>query len=240
MEPEPHAQPFFTEKAMKFLRDLKRNNRREWFEARREIYEKEVKLPMLALIERVTQGMMDYAPAHIRPAQKSMLRIYRDTRFSSDKTPYKSRVAAWWSRAGLEKTSGAGFYFSLNPTELTIAAGSYMPEREQLLAIRRHLAESGGSHHKELRALLANKKIKTKFEQLEGHRLTRPPKGFDPNDPAMDLLLCRQWGIAARLPAETATTPALLKEIVDRFRLAAPIVALLNQPLVGKPKKPLF
>ena len=111
-----------------------------------------------------------------------------------------------------------------------------MPEREQLLAIRRHLAESGAGQHKQLRTLLAGKKLKSKLQQFEGHRLTRPPKGFDPSDPAMDLLLCRQWGIAARLPAETATTPALLKEIVDRFRLAAPIVALLNQPLVGKPK----
>src|ERR1700752_3335575 len=76
--------PYFSQKAFDFLRQLKRNNRREWFEARREIYESELKTPMLALIEKITQGMMDYAPAHVRPAQKSMLRIYRDTRFSTD------------------------------------------------------------------------------------------------------------------------------------------------------------
>jgi uncharacterized protein (TIGR02453 family) len=237
------APPHFTEQALKFLRGLKRNNNREWFEPRKSTYETALKAPMLALLSAINDAMIDFAPDNVQPPHKAMMRIYRDVRFSADKTPYKPRVAAWWSRAGLEKTSGAGFYFSLNTTEITIAAGSYMPEREQLLAIRRHLSESGesaGAHHKELRALLANKKLKTKFEQFEGHRLTRPPKGFDPNDPAMDLLLCRQWGIAARLPAETATTPALFKEIVDRFRIAAPVVALLNQPLVGKPKKPLF
>jgi uncharacterized protein (TIGR02453 family) len=234
------AAPHFNEQALKFLRGLKRNNNREWFEPRKSTYETALKAPMLAILAAINDAMIDFAPDNVQPPQKAMMRIYRDVRFSADKTPYKPRVAAWWSRAGLEKTSGAGFYFSLNPTEVTIAAGSYMPEREQLLAIRRHLSESGGGQHKQLRALLASKKLKTKFTELEDHRLTRPPKGFDPNDPAMDLLLCRQWGIAARLPAETATTPALLKEIVDRFRLAAPIVALLNQPLAGKPKKPLF
>jgi uncharacterized protein (TIGR02453 family) len=234
------AAPHFTEQALKFLRGLKRNNNREWFEPRKSTYETALKAPMLALLAAINDAMIEFAPDNVQAPQKAMMRIYRDVRFSADKTPYKPRVAAWWSRAGLEKTSGAGFYFSLNPTEVTIAAGSYMPEREQLLAIRRHLSESGGAQHKQLRALLAGKKLKTRFTELEGHRLTRPPKGFDPSDPAMDLLLCRQWGISARLPAETATTPALLKEIVDRFRLAAPIVALLNQPLAGKPKKPLF
>jgi uncharacterized protein (TIGR02453 family) len=234
------ASPHFNEQSLKFLRGLKRNNNREWFEPRKAIYEEALKAPMLALLAAINDAMIDFAPDNVQAPNKAMMRIYRDVRFSADKTPYKPRVAAWFSRAGLEKTTGAGFYFSLNPTQLTIAAGAYMPEREQLLAIRRHLSETGGGHHKELRSLLAAKKLRSKFEQFEGHKLTRPPKGFDPNDPAIDLLLCRQWGIAAALPAETATTPTLLKEILDRFRIAAPVIALLNQPLVTRPRKPLF
>src|ERR1700745_1144255 len=116
------AVPYFNQKALDFLRQLKRNNRREWFEARREVYENELKAPMLALIEQVTHGMMDYAPAHVRPAQKSMLRIYRDTRFSADKTPYKTHLAAWWAREGAAKTSGSGYYLHISPTELLVAA----------------------------------------------------------------------------------------------------------------------
>ena len=99
---------------------------------------------MLKVIDGVTSAMLEFAPDHVRPAQKCMMRIYRDTRFSSDKTPYKNRVAAWWSRHGLEKTSGGGFYLHLSSTELVMAAGVYMPEREQLMAIRNFLLEHHG------------------------------------------------------------------------------------------------
>lgn len=228
--------PHFSDKALKFLRGLKRNNDREWFDARKSIYETELKAPMLAVVAAINEAMLDFAPDHVRPPQKAVMRIYRDIRFSSDKSPYKTQVAAWWSRHGLEKTSGGGFYFHVNPTQVTVAAGVYMPEREQLLAIRRHLVE----HHAELRALLAGKKLRSMLNEFDGQKLTRPPKGFNPDDPAMDLLVCRQWGVSATLPAETATTPALVKEIVTRFKLAAPVVALLNAPLLPKARRPLF
>jgi uncharacterized protein (TIGR02453 family) len=230
--PAPHFQP----EAIKFLRGLKRNNDREWFEPRKAVYESALKAPLLSVIAAINEAMHDFAPDNVRPPQKAMMRIYRDVRFSPNKSPYKTQVAAWWARTGLEKTSGGGFYFHLSSTELTVAAGVYMPEREQLLAIRTHLLE----HHAELRKLLDGKKLKAKLREFEGNRLTRPPKGFSADHPGIDLLLCRQWGVAASLPVEIATTPALVKEIIDRFRLAAPVVALLNTPLIGKPRRPMF
>lgn len=226
----------FSNEGLKFLRGLKRNNDREWFDARKSVYEKELKAPMLAVVAAVNDAMVEFAPENVRPPQKAMMRIYRDIRFSNDKSPYKTQVAAWWAREGLEKTSGGGYYFSVSATEVTIAAGVYMPEREQLLAIRRYLVE----HHAELRGLLAGKKLKAKLSEFDGQRLTRAPKGFAVDDPAMDLLLCRQWGVAAKLPAEAATKATLVKEIVERFRLAAPVVKLLNAPLLGKPKQSIF
>ena len=226
----------FSNDALKFLRGLKRNNDRDWFQARKEVYERELKAPMLALIGEINDAMIDFAPENVRVPQKAIMRIYRDIRFSKDKRPYKIHQGAWWARQGLEKTSGGGFYFDVSGTEITIAAGVFMPEREQLLAIRRHLVE----HHADLRRLLAGKKLKTAMQQIEGLRLTRPPKGFAVDDAAMDLLLCKQWGVITRLPAEFATKPTLVKEVVAYFRLAAPIVALLNAPLIPKPRKPLF
>ena len=226
----------FSRGALTFLRGLKRNNDREWFAERKTVYEREVKAPMLALIEEVNAALAEFAPEHVRPPQKIAMRIYRDIRFSKDKRPYKIHQPAWWAREGLQKTSGAGFYFDLSATAVTVAAGVYMPEREQLLAIRRHLAE----HHAEFRRLLAGKKLRGLMGEFDGHRLTRAPKGFLPDDPAIDLLLCRQWGVSATLPVERALLPSLAKDVVERFRAAVGMVAMLNAPLVGKAKRPLF
>ena len=234
----------FSPDALKFLRGLKRNNDRDWFEARRPIFERELKTPMLALIAQINDAMLAFAPDHIRPPHKALFRIYRDIRFSKNKLPYKTHMAAWWARTGLEKTSGGGFYFHISPTEVTIAAGVYMPERDQLLAIRRYLVE----HHAEMRRLLANKKLKAVLGEFDGLRLTRAPKGFSPEDPAvaasLDLILCRQWGVAATLPAEAALEPDFVNQIVTRFQRATPLVDLLNTPLL-KPrhvsaKRPIF
>ena len=130
------ASPHLRKEGIAFLRALARNNDREWFNERKAVYETELKEPMLAIIRQVTDAMTDFAPEHVRPAEKTYFRIYRDTRFSKDKRPYKDHVAAWWSHQGLGKTSGAGFYFHVSPKEVTIAAGAYMPEKEQLAAIR--------------------------------------------------------------------------------------------------------
>jgi uncharacterized protein (TIGR02453 family) len=226
----------FSNEAIKFLRGLKRNNDRIWFDERKAIYERELKTPMLALIGEINEAMLDFAPMHVRPPQKIMMRIYRDIRFSKNKQPYKTHVSAWWVREGLEKTSGGGFYFHMSPEEVFVAAGVYMPEREQLLAIRRHLAE----HHQEFRALMKAKKLRSLMAEFDGASLTRAPKGFPEDHPAIDLLKNRQWGVSAKLPGETATKASLGKEVVERFKAAAPMIAMLNEPLVGKPKKPLF
>lgn len=233
------ANPYFAPEAIDFLRKLKRNNRREWFQARRDVYERELKLPMLALIERIMRGMEDYAPDHLRPPQKCMLRIYRDTRFSADKTPYKTNLAAWWTRNGLEKTSGGGYYLHISPTELIIAAGVYMPPKEQLFAIRTHLLE----HHAELRRLFENKKLRAKFTTHDPQALTRPPKGFPADHPASEWIKWRQWGVIATLPAMEALKPKLPVLVEQHFRLAAPLVDFLNEPLLraAQPrKKPIF
>jgi len=226
----------FTAESLKFLRGLKRNNDRDWFEPRKPLYERALKAPMLALIDEINHAMLDFAPEFVRPPRKTMMRIYRDIRFSTDKRPYKSNVAAWWARAGLEKTSGGGFYCEINPVSVTIAAGVYMPQREQLLAIRRHLSAAGGNRHAEMRRLLADRKLAAVMTPFDGLKLTRAPKGFDPEDPAIDLLLCRQWGVSATLPAEAALKPDLARQIVSRFQRALPLVALLNEPLLAAAK----
>ncbi|HEV2326657.1 MAG TPA: DUF2461 domain-containing protein, partial [Terracidiphilus sp.] len=227
--------PYFRPQALTFLRNLARHNDRAWFTPRKPIYEVELKEPMLAAIRKITEAMLSFAPNHVRPAEKSMFRIYRDTRFSNDKRPYKTHVAAWWTHQGLGKTSGAGYYFHVSPKELIIAAGSYMPEKEQLAAIRHWLLD----HHEEFRKLLRSPKVRKTFEEFEGNALTRPPKGFPKDHPALDLIQCRQWGLAATLPASEALKPSLSATVIRHFRIAAPIVDALNTPIAAaqRPRK---
>lgn len=233
----PSFSPHYSPEALKFLRGLKRNNDREWFNARKDVYDREIKAPTIALTLAVNEAMLRFAPENVQPPQKAMMRIYRDIRFSSDKRPYKIHQGVWWACQGLEKTSGGGFYFDLGGEQITIAAGVFMPEREQLLAIRRHVEQ----HHEELRRILARKKLRSLMAETDGHKLTRPPKGFSPDSPAMDVLLNRQWGLITKLPSDAATKPTLLRDILKRFEEAAPLVAFLNTPLAAKKqRKPLF
>ena len=223
------AAPLFTEETLRFLRGLKRNNDRDWFEERRDTFKRALKAPMLALIERLTVGMADYAPAHVRPVAKCLFRIYRDIRFSADKSPYKTHLGAWWSHTGVPKTSGAGFYTHVSGTEFVIAAGAYMPEKDQTLAIRRHLLE----HHDEWKLLIQDKRLLRLFSVHEPMPLARAPKGFPADHPAIQWIQWRQWGVTAHLPAEYALRPTLAADIEKRFRLAAPLVHFLNAPLIA-------
>lgn len=223
--PLPHLRP----EALAFLRNLARHNDREWFTPRKAIFEAELKEPMLAIIRKVTDSMMDFAPAFVRPAEKSLFRIYRDTRFSADKKPYKTHVAAWWMPEGLEKTSGAGFYFHVDAKEVVVAAGAWMPAKDQLAAIRNWLLEN----HVAFRKVLQTAAIRKVFAEFEGNALTRPPKGFPCDHPALDLIRCRQWGLSTTLPAAEALEKGFAANLVRHFRLAAPVVEALNTPILA-------
>lgn len=235
-KPAPTAAvPYLRPEALTFLRNLAKHNDREWFTPRKAEFEALLKEPMLAIVRKVTDAMLDFAPNHVRPAEKSLFRIYRDTRFSNDKRPYKTHVAAWWSHQGLQKTSGAGYYFHISPKEMIVAAGAYMPEKEQLAAIRHWLLDN----HAEFRKLLKKPAVRKAFVEFEGNPLTRPPKGFPCEHPALDLIQCRQWGISATLPAKIALDRKLADVIIRHFKLAAPIIDALNTPIAAAlaPKK---
>src|ERR1700758_5055816 len=132
----------FPPEALTFFRQLARNNDRDWFQPRKEIFEATVKAPMIELVERINGELAKFAPEYINDPKKAVYRIYRDTRFSADKTPYKTHIAAVFPKRGSGRETGAGFYFHLSPKSIGIAAGAYMPGPEELLAIRTWLAEN--------------------------------------------------------------------------------------------------
>ena len=223
----------FTPEAMKFLRGLARNNDREWFEARRDVYERALKAPMLALVDEINAAMAEFAPEHVRPPHKVVMRIYRDIRFSPNKQPYKTHLSAWWARRGMEKTSGGGFYLQISPQQVMVAAGVYMPEREQLLMVRRWMS----AHHESYRASL-KKLLKARGAAFElsddAEALTRMPKGFAKDDPADELVRAKSWGVRSLLPGEAALETTLSREVVRRFRMMAPLIETLNGAILTR------
>ena len=222
---------------MKFLRSLKRNNRRDWFQPRKHLYEQHLKAPMLELVTVLNAGLSRFAPDYVTDPPKAIFRIYRDTRFSADKTPYKTHIAASFSRRGPERLKTGGFYFSVAPDQIEVAGGIYHPEPDTMLSIRTHIAET----HSDLRRILANKKTRQLLGQLQGDELTRAPKGFDPSHPAIGWIKMKDWILDITLDASLATSSKLYVEILDRFRAMAPLIEYLNRPLLArKPARDLL
>jgi uncharacterized protein (TIGR02453 family) len=230
----PAGFPGFPQEGMRFLRALKKNNRREWFQPRKHTYEDRVKAPMLELVTALNAEMAAFAPAYVRDPAEAVYRIYRDTRFSPDKTPYKTHIAAVFKRRGFERNAGAGFYFSVAPDEIEVAAGVYMPGNEELRAIRLHLLEN----HEEFRHIVSARPLRELLGVLQGDRLSRAPKGFPAEHPASDLVRYKQWLFWAMLDPRLAPTPALFDEVLARFRAAAPFVEFLNAPLLRAKRAP--
>jgi uncharacterized protein (TIGR02453 family) len=222
----------FPTEAMTFLRGLKRNNNREWFQAHKPVFEERVKAPMLELIGELNSALAGFAPDYVSDPAKAIYRIYRDTRFSPDKTPYKTHVAAIFVPRGLEKHSSGSLYFQVSPREIGVAGGIYMPGPDQLLAVRTHLAE----HHERLHGILKNKQLRALMGDLSGDLLSRVPKGFPSDHPAADLIRMKQWYVYVELDAGIATTPKLLDELLKRFQVMTPLVEFLNEPLT--PRRP--
>ena len=225
--------PHFTPETLRFLRGLVKNNDRNWFEERRPVYERSVRGPLLALVEEINTHLDGIAPDHLRSPHKIAMRIFRDTRFSPDKRPYKTHVSAWWARRGLEKRSGAGFFVQIGPAESFVAVGIYAPERSDLLALRRWLADNHVRYRAELAPLLQAKGKVPAMSLLAPNALTRNPKGFPPEHPASDLLRARNWGVMTPLPAESVLSATLAADVAGQFERAASLVHLLNQPLLA-------
>jgi uncharacterized protein (TIGR02453 family) len=223
--------PGFPKEGLTFLQDLKANNAREWFTPRKELFESSVKAPMVALVEAVNAELAGFAPEYMTEPAKAVYRIYRDTRFSNDKTPYKTHIAGNLHKQGADKHAAAGYYFSVGADEIEIAGGVYMPGPEELLHLRQHIS----GNFEEFTKLAADKTAAKLMGPLQGDALARPPKGFAASDPALEWIKKKQWYYyTTGLPLETALTPKLLPEIVKRLKAMTPMVNFLNRGLAPR------
>ncbi len=222
----------FPPEALKFLKQLKRNNDREWFQPRKEQFEEVLRNPMLELLARINLQLEKFAPDYVMDPAKSIFRIYRDTRFSKDKTPYKNHLAAVFSHRTMPRNYGAGFYFQISLDKVGIGGGIYQPQPDLLRVIREHVAENYEQYAAVIRKV-EKRKIAGPFV---GQELTRVPKAWSAEHKAAELLKCRSLFFYAELPPETALHPELEGEIMSRFRAIAEFVKLLDRPITGHKK----
>jgi uncharacterized protein (TIGR02453 family) len=222
----------FTARTLSFLRALKRNNEREWFHERRERYDADVRGPMVAVIQRLADDFPKFAPEMCADPKVSLFRPWRDTRFSEDKKPLKTHVAAVFPNRTLGRMNGAALYFEVAPTWVWIGGGLYAPDTSQLQSLREHVVE----HHRELDAIVRSTGFK-RIGGLKGDRLTRVPRGFAKDHPAAHYLQFKQFLGFREEPEQFATRPDFYKQLVQTFRVLTPLVQFLNDPILASRSK---
>jgi uncharacterized protein (TIGR02453 family) len=213
----------FTDKTLAFLRALKRNNDRAWFQAHRNDYETHVKAPMVAAIERLGREFKSFAPDLMADPRKSLYRIWRDTRFSEDKRPLKTNIAAVFPHRDGSRHTSAGLYFEISPAWVFAGGGLYMPESPCLHRIRVRIAENPDAFSE-----IVTSEAFGNIGGLQGETLTRVPRGFRSDHPAAQYLKYKQFLGFREWPPELMTSADFWPELLTTFRTVAPLTAYLN------------
>lgn len=229
----------FASEAIRFLGRLERNNRREWFERHRAVYEREIRDPMRALVEEMDVRLARLAPELVGDPKRSIFRIHRDVRFSADKSPYKTNAACQFYHcdagrgAGQDaEGAGAGLYFQIARGECFVAGGMWMPARPALDRIREAIADAPEDFEGFLRA----PRFKRRFRRLDHEaQLKRMPRGFAETHPAAGWLRYRSF-TATRMMTEREVESPRLPDILARdFAALVPLVRWLNAAIGYRP-----
>jgi uncharacterized protein (TIGR02453 family) len=210
----------------KFLKDLKKNNNKPWFDENRKQYEL-AKADFYLTVDKIIEGIAKFdEPIGALKAKDCAFRINRDVRFSKDKSPYKTNMGASITQGG-KKINGAGYYFHCEPGQSFAAGGFYMPETPQLAKIRQEI----DYNFDEWKKIVENKTFKKYFTNgIEGiETLSRPPKGYDENNPAIEYLKMKGFIISRPFTDAELQDKNTLKEITRTFEAMKPIIDFLNK-----------
>jgi len=216
--------PRFSADLFAFLDDLAENNDREWFALNKERYETSVKEPALAFIAAFAEPLRAISP-HFQAVPKaqggSLFRIYRDTRFSKDKSPYKTNTGLHFRHEAGKDAHAPGYYVHLAPNDVFFGAGLWRPDGATARAIRQLIVDDRQAWTAVVKGL------ETGPLDLAGESLSRPPRGFAADDPMIEHLKRKDFLATASLDEAAATAPDFLDRIAGLCRAAAPLMAFL-------------
>ena len=185
---------------------------------------------MITFIDRMESDLLDFAPELIANPKKSIYRVYRDTRFSGDKTPYKTHIAAIFPHRDLPKHESGGLYLHVAHDHVYVGGGLYRPTPQQLYRLREHIA----SHAEELHEIVTHSDFQKQFGKIQGERLKRVPRGFSPEHPAAAYLKYKQLLAGVQRPTSFATSPRFYSSVLRLFQRRAPLIHFINRPLAVK------
>lgn len=212
---------------LKFLKDLKKNNNKAWFDANRKQYEN-AKMDFAALVDAIINATakFDSTVATLK-AKDCMFRINRDVRFSKDKSPYKSNMGAYMNPGG-KKANTPGYYFHCEPGQSFAAGGLYVPAPDVLAKVRQEI----DYNFEEWKKIVDNKTFKKHFGKVDGiEMLSRPPKGYTADNPALEFLKMKSFIVSRPLTDADLLHKNLVKEITRSFELLKPMTDFLNHAM---------
>jgi len=208
-----------------FLKQLAKNNNKPWFDKHREDYAA-AKENFESIVDEILKGLAVAEPFFKeQKAKDCVFRIFRDVRFSKDKTPYKPNFGAFFSRGG-RKFPGAGYYLHLEPGNKSFAGGGlWMPEAPMLKAVRQEVDYG----FKEFKGIIDNKKFKSLFKNVEGEQLKTLPQGYTEDNPAIDYLKMKSFTVMHNLPDENLNGKGLVKKTGEIFTTMRPFIDFINR-----------
>jgi uncharacterized protein (TIGR02453 family) len=223
------ARRYFSAATFDFLQDLELFNERAWFEANRQRYEADVREPLLELIDDLAEPMHERVSPHIvcdpRKVGGSMFRIHRDTRFSKDKSPYKTAAAAFFRHDVGREQPAPGVYLHLEPGNNMVGVGLYHPPPDALRTIREAVVADPDGW------TASTTMVGPRSWEFKGETLTRAPRGFPADHPLVDDLKRTSFAIGRPLTEKQVTGPNVLRTVVDRAVEARPLLAWLCRAL---------
>jgi uncharacterized protein (TIGR02453 family) len=224
--------PFITPKLFAFFRDLKKNNTREWFEANKDRYESDVREPLLAFIDSFAQPLYAISPHFRADARKqggSLFRIYRDVRFSKDKTPYKTQAGVHFRHERAKDAHAPGFYLHLDPGEVFLGGGIWHPDKDTLIKIRAALVD----HPDAWRKAVGGAAFRRRFS-LDGDSYKRVPAGVDPEHPLIEDLMRKDFIALHDSSVQEVCAADFPKKFAATCKALTPLMKFLTEA-VGLP-----